>query len=63
MQIGATNVSGAIGGEGADNVSAYGQVSSSLFVAKIAPNTTTEITATFSKGGDWRCLTAMILPF
>ena len=62
VQVSATNVTDAQGGYGAVNSKGYSQVSSSVFMAKIAANTTSTITASYSKGGDWRRISAFIIP-
>ena len=62
MQITATNVTDAQGGYGATNSKGYTQLCSSIFMAKIAANTTSTIKASFSKGGDWRRISAFIIP-
>ena len=62
LQISATNVTDAQGGYGAVQSHGYSQVTSSLYMAKIPANTTTTITATFSKNGDWRRISAIIIP-
>lgn len=62
VELSATNVTDAQGGKGATNSKGYSQLVSTLFVAKIAANTSSTITANFSKGGDWRHMTAVIIP-
>ena len=62
LQISATNVTDEQGGYGAVQSHGYSQLTSSLYMAKIPANTTTTITATFSKSGDWRRISAIIIP-